>query len=102
MPANTVAMPIADRPLNRKHRCRSGDGCTKYAVECTMLPGRFLFCRGHQEQIDRSRLELQEQKHQRSHRNKANATEVFCERGGCTNRPIYGSDFCFEHTMTDD
>lgn len=76
--------------------CISGDMCDEPAVESSTFPGVFRFCQTHQERLDAVKEHMDDIKWQKNIRNKAEAQERFCETRGCSNRPVYGNDYCVE------
>lgn len=87
-------------------RCHSYDHherrCTGYPIESSTFPGRYFFCEIHQEELDRIRKELEAGAWERNVRNKDGAEEAYCDMPGCSNRPIYGGDYCSECSGGDD
>lgn len=75
-------------------KCLSGDGCEKNAVESTTFPGKFRFCGGHQKDLERWRDEMADRDKKKGPRDKSNILHRYCETPGCSNRPIYSSDYC--------
>lgn len=74
--------------------CLSGDFCAEEAVESSIFPGMYRFCRRHQEQLDLVAGRLEEVRWRNNIRNKTTAEERFCATLGCDNRPLYTSDYC--------
>ncbi len=72
----------------------SGDFCTDVPVESKMFPGVFRFCQKHQERLDAIREFLEAGAWERNVRNKEGSIITICETIGCSNRPVYGSDYC--------
>lgn len=81
--------------------CRSGDICPNEAVESKSFPGRRLFCQDHQDRLDAVREHMSDKDWGRNPRNKNEIIERFCGQAGCSNRPIYGEEYCEEHNGGD-
>jgi len=76
--------------------CISGDGCGELAVKSTAFPKKKLFCRTHQDQLDRCREELTNKNFVNTAKKNA-VLETFCKVPDCPNRPVYGTPYCADH-----
>lgn len=83
-------------------KCISGSPCFGEAVESHTFPGVFRFCASHQAQLDGVKETMGDQQWQKTLRGKGEPEPKFCAESGCSNRPIYGSDYCEECNGGDD
>jgi hypothetical protein len=79
------------------NECMSGDICADEPVESTIFPGSFRFCKSHQDRLDFVRDELAKKNFKTKVQNyKGAEIERYCETSGCSERPLYGSDYCYD------